>query len=278
MKIPSPSGNADSLEPVATTPAKLACAAFVGQLAEVEFRLLPESDADVVTEHLSECPNCRLFREQLDTTRELVAGSPATELTADILEVAKAELADGRIERTIKALYRIASTLDVDDADELVQETLIDAISRGTALNSVELIDALIRSARRTRSDPTVSLNDVPDHGFAAYDTDSETAELFYPDFYAEGPDVGRFVDTPNVWGYVFHMGPDDEVAASELIEVADEAIRHLPGVEKRLITLVDLDRVSFEDAAMALHLQKRCADSLEQEHSFRRLTAPRPL
>ena len=258
MLIPS-SAKANASGPVADAPAQLACAACVGQFAEVEFRLLPETDAEVVTEHLSECPDCRIFKEQLDTTRELVSGT-RPELTADVLEDAKSDLADCSIEHSVKALYRIASTLDVDDADDLVQETLADAIGRGTRLSSVELVDALIRTAGQTHSEPTVSLHDAADHGAVAYDSDSETAELFYPEFYEEGPDVGRFVDAPNVWGHVLHNAPDDHVAASETIEVADAAINELPAVEGRMITLVDVEHVAFEAAARLLDVSKRQA------------------
>ena len=90
----------------------------------------------------------------------------------------------------------------------LVQETLTNAISTGAALNSGELINALIRTANGTRSEPLVSLNDASDPDSSAYDPDSETAELFYPEFYEEGPDAGRFIDSPNVWGHMVPLAP----------------------------------------------------------------------
>jgi DNA-directed RNA polymerase specialized sigma24 family protein len=232
-------------------------------LAELEFRLLPEADAEVVTEHLSECPDCRVFNDQLHATRELLARTPTLQLTpdvADILEEAQSELADGRIEHILKGLYLVASALDVEDADELVQETLTNAISTGATLNSGELINALIRTANVTRSEPLVSLNDASDPGSSAYDPDSETAELFYPEFYEEGPDVGRFIDSPNVWGHIVPLAPEDEVATIELIEVAHSAVSALPDVPMRLITLVDIENVPFEDAARALRVPKAAA------------------
>jgi len=232
-------------------------------MADVEFRLLPEIEAAVVTEHLSQCPDCRVFKDQLDITREILAGTPTADLTPDvgeILEEAKSELADGRIENTLRGLYRVASALDVEDADELVQEVLVDAIGRGAPLNSVEFIDALIRAADGTPGEPPLSLNDAPDPGPLPYDSDSETAELFYPEFYVEGPDVGRFIDSPNVWGHMVPLAPEDEVATIELIEVAHSAVSALPDVPMRLITLVDIENVPFEDAARALHVPKAAA------------------
>jgi DNA-directed RNA polymerase specialized sigma24 family protein len=243
---------------VSVPPTEVACAACIARLAAAEYQLLPETDADVVAEHLSECPDCRLFGEQLDTTREVLAATPAPERRADLAEVleeTRSELTDGRIEQSLGRLYRVADALGVEDADELVQQTLLDAISRGATVDSGALTDSLIRAAAGKRSDPTESLEEAAEPGSAAYDPDGETAELFYPAFYEEGPDVGRFVESPNVWGHVFHFGPDEEAATIELFEVTDAAIDELPEVERRLITLVDVDSVPLEDAARALRV-----------------------
>ena len=240
----------------------LACAGCVAQLAEVEFELLPETDAEIVTEHLSQCPDCRLFKEQLDTTREILAATPAAGLTADladVLEGAQSDLDDGRNEPSLERLYRVAAALDVEDADELVQRTLLDAVSEGASLDSAGLIDTLIRTAADERGHPTESLNEA-DPDSLAYDPDSETAELFYPEFYDEGPDAGRFVDSPNDWGHVFRLAPEEEVATIELYGVTDSAIDELPDVGMRLVTLVDTAGVSLEDAARGLHVSKERA------------------
>jgi DNA-directed RNA polymerase specialized sigma24 family protein len=246
----------------------LACAACVAHLAEVEFELLPETDAEVVTEHLSQCPDCRLFKEQLDTTREILAATPAAGLTADladVLEEAQSDLDDRRNELSLERLYRVAAALDVEDADELVQRTLLDAVSEGASLDSAGLIGTLIRTAADERGHLTESLNEA-DQGSLAYDPDSETAELFYPEFYDEGPDVGRFVDSPNDWGHAFRLAPEEEVATIELYGVTDSAIDELPDVGMRLITLVDIEGVSLEDAARGLRVSKeRAAQELNR-------------
>jgi DNA-directed RNA polymerase specialized sigma24 family protein len=248
-------------------PTEFACALCVAHLAEAEYQLLPETDAEVVAEHLSECPDCRLFKEQLDTTREVLAATPAPEHRADladVLERARSELTDGRIERSLGGLYRIAAALDVEDADELVQQTLLEAIRSGATLDCGALADALIRAAAGERSDPTESLDEAAEPGSSAYDPDSEAAELFYPAFYEQGPDVGRFVESPNAWGHVSHFGPDEEAATIELFDVTDSAIDELPEVERRLITLVDVESVPLEDAATALRVGKvRAAQAL---------------
>jgi DNA-directed RNA polymerase specialized sigma24 family protein len=247
----------------AATTTGLACAVCVAHLAEAEFELLPETDAEVVTEHLSQCPDCRLFKEQLDTTREIIAATRAAGPTADqaddVLEEAQSNLADGRNELSLARLYRVAAVLDVEDADELVQQTLLDAVSEGASFDSAELIRRLTRTAAGERGHLTESLNEA-DRGSPAYDPDSETAELFYPEFYDEGPDVGRFVDSPNDWGHVFRLAPEEEVEGIELYGVTDSAIDELPDVGMRLITLVDIEGVSLGDAASGLHVSKERA------------------
>jgi DNA-directed RNA polymerase specialized sigma24 family protein len=246
----------------APTTTGLACALCVAHLAEAEFELLPETDAEVVTEHFSQCPDCRLFKEQLDMTREIIAAAPAAGLTADqadVLEEARSNLADGRNELSLARLYRVAAALDVEDTDELVQQTLLDAITEGASFDSAELIGRLTRTAADERGHLTESLNEA-DQSSLAYDPDSEPAELFYPEFYDEGPDVGRFVDSPNDWGHVFRLAPEEEVATIELYGVTDSAIDQLPDLGMRLITLVDIEGVSLEDAARGLRVSKERA------------------
>lgn len=234
----------------------LACAECVAHLAELEFQLLPEADAEVAAEHLSQCPDCRLFTEQLDSTRNILAATPAPKLTPEIADVeeSQSELADGRTEPSLERLYRVAAALGVEDADELVQQTFLDAVSHGATLDSGALIDRLIRAAPEMSGYPTESL-DQADSDSIAYDPDSETAELFYPEFYEAGPDAGRFVDSPNAWGQAFRLAPEDEVATIELFEVTDSAIDELPETGMRLITLVDIEGVSLDDAARALRV-----------------------
>jgi DNA-directed RNA polymerase specialized sigma24 family protein len=235
----------------------LACAECVAHLAEVELQLLPETDAEVVSEHLSECPDCRLFTEQLDSTRDLLAATPAPELTAEIADVLKESQSEiGESGISLERLYRVAAALDVEDADELVQQTLLDAVSEGATLDSGALIDRLTRAAGEMASHSTES-PDQADPDSIAYDPDSETAELFYPEFYEVGPDAGRFVDSPNAWGQAFRLAPEEDVATIELFGVTDSAIDELPEAGMRLITLVDIEGVSLDDAARALRVSK---------------------
>jgi DNA-directed RNA polymerase specialized sigma24 family protein len=251
-------------EQESTTMTSLACAECVAHLAEVEFQLLPETDAEVVSEHVSECPDCRLFTEQLDLTRDLLAATPAPELTAEIADVLKesqSELVDSSI--SLDRLYRVAAALDVEDADELVQQTLLDAVSEGATLDSGALINRLTRAAAEKGGHQTESLEQA-DPDSVAYDPDSDIAELFYPAFYEDGPDAGRFIDSPNAWGQALRLAPEDDVATIELFGVTDSAIDELPEAGMRLIILVDIEGVSLDNAARALRVSKtRAAQAL---------------
>lgn len=253
-------------EPATTTDFR--CAACVAQLTEAEFQLLPETDAATVTEHLSQCPDCRLFNEQLDTTREILAATPTPEVTVDLAHVlgeTGSEPADQRVEPSLDRLYRIAAALGVEDVDELVQQTLVDAIAQGAALDTGELIDRMTRTATARRGASTESLNQA-DPDTASYDPDSETAELFYPEFYEEGPDEGRFVDSPNDWGHALRLAPEAELATIELFKVTDSAIDELQDLGRRLITLVDLEGASLEDAALGSRVSnERAAQALNR-------------
>src|SRR3970282_1031047 len=81
--------------------------------------------------------------------------------------------------------------LDREDADELVQQTVPEAISAGGTLDLGDLGDRLAHTAAEQNGQATESLNE-DGNGSHVYDPDSEPGELFYPDFYHEGPDEGR--------------------------------------------------------------------------------------
>lgn len=55
-------------------------------------------------------------------------------------------------------------------------------------------------------------------------------------------------------------LQPEDDVATIELFGVTDSAIDNLPELDMRLITLVDIDGVSLEQAALGLGVRKEQA------------------
>jgi DNA-directed RNA polymerase specialized sigma24 family protein len=97
-------------------------------------------------------------------------------------------------------------------------------------------------------------------------DPDGDTAELFYPEFYAVGPDAGRHVDAPNRWGQTNTLSPDDDVLTADLYGVVDDAIARLADPLGQLVQLVDIDDVSVANAAKTLRLDENdAADALHR-------------
>jgi DNA-directed RNA polymerase specialized sigma24 family protein len=203
----------------------------------VEFDLLEDDDAEVVAEHVAGCPDCRLFTEQVDRTREIVRHVAANH-------------ADPEAERSLAQLYRAAGELDLRDVDDVVQQAAVDALGVG----SLARADEFVRAATQTGRDVD-SLDAGGDDDVESLDADSESSELFYPDFYASGPDAGRFVDAVDAWGETAHASPEDETTAVELIEVAAAALDRLPGLERQLMTLVDIEGWPLRRAADELHV-----------------------
>lgn len=239
------------------------CATCVEQLTTFQSGLLPEGDRETVSEHLTTCPDCRIFVDQVDESRRLLRSAPPSEPPVDVsLRLAEAfasSPAPGDVAGTVARLHRLATALRVDDADELVQQTLLSGLERGTGeLGYQELARRLVESAS---ADPTTA---TTAHETGAdpelLDTDSDTAELYFPDFYEEGPDLGRYVDLPNVWGGTKALSPDADYETGELFEVADRAMDQLPARTRQLVQLVDVEGFSLAQAAAGADLEEEAA------------------
>ena len=61
-------------------------------------------------------------------------------------------------------------------------------------------------------------------------DIDADRAELFFPDFYDDGPNADSWVSPPSAWPSVNRvLGPDAELQTTELYGVVDAALEQLP-------------------------------------------------
>ena len=60
------------MTPQHTHEPELHCPACIDQLTRFQTGLLPQSDTEVVREHLNSCPDCRLFADQVETVADLV--------------------------------------------------------------------------------------------------------------------------------------------------------------------------------------------------------------
>lgn len=236
------------------------CATCTEQLTTFQSGLLPESERDAVSEHLATCPQCRVFVEQLDQSRRLLGAAPPPEPPADVsrrlAEAFALSPAVTDVSDTVARLHRLATRLRVDDPDDLVQQTLLAGLERSPEpLGYADLARRLAESAFTDRTPGTTVVEAAPDP--EGLDVDSEPAKLFYPDFYEEGPDLGRHVDSPNTWGGTHALPPDEDYETGELYDVADRAMDQLPVQTRQLVQLVDVEGFSLPQAAAGVDLEE---------------------
>ncbi|WP_294568598.1 sigma factor-like helix-turn-helix DNA-binding protein [uncultured Arthrobacter sp.] len=239
------------------------CATCTDQLTSFQSGLLPEYDRETVSEHLTTCPQCRIFVDQVDQSRRLLASAPPPEPPVDVSRRIAEEFASSSattdISDIVARLHRLAMTLGVDDPDDLVQRTLLAGLERRPEqLGYTDLAHRLVESASTSRATNTTVTEAAPDPDLL--DVDSEPAELYFPDFYEEGPDLGRHVDSPNVWGRTDELSPDEDYETGELYEAADQAMDQLPAQTRQLIQLVDVEGFSLTQAAAGLDLDEESA------------------
>ena len=245
----------------------LSCTDCTDQLTAFQLELLPETEGDIVSEHLDSCPNCRIFSEQLQATAAVLEAFPQPE-TPPALAAAIASSSPARTRTDADALLpqlcQLADSLDPRNAEDLVQSTFLAAVERDPA--GLEFADLARDLADTALADEQPETRGLDQFGLgtttSTLDPDGDTAELFYPDFYNEGPDIGRFVDSPGVWGRTNVLTPEEYYSTTELYGVVDQALDQLPAPLGQLIQLVDIDRLSLADAAAALRLTRDDATS----------------
>jgi DNA-directed RNA polymerase specialized sigma24 family protein len=256
-------------------PNTLSCAGCTNQLTRFQTGLFAEADAAVVQEHLDSCPNCRLFSDQIDAVVDFVgSGEPVDvpESVSSLLDdfMASTVHQPGDVTRTIGSLCRLADSLDPNNAEDLVQQTLLAALEDDPGRLELSVLAQNLTDRAFGDSGPTLRSLDEYETRTESRDTgpdpDGDTAELFYPDFYADGPDAGRHVDAPNRWGQTNTLSPDDDVLTAEMYGVVNDAIARLADPLGQLVQLVDIDDVSVANAAKTLRLDENdAADALQR-------------
>ncbi|MEZ5165021.1 MAG: zf-HC2 domain-containing protein [Acidimicrobiales bacterium] len=227
----------------------LVCIECIAQLTRYQTGLLPDDDTEVVDEHLAGCPDCRLFSEQLDATRDFLGDLPAPDLPESLSAFEHSS------DAVMAGLYRLANRIDPDNASDLVQTTLLAALETGDGSLDLPTLARNLVAAAGANPEPTIGSLQQTDDKVDSEDPDADTAELFYPDFYADGPDAGRFVDAPVAWGERQVLRPDDDVVATELFGIVDDALDGFPSPLGELVALVDIDGLSVESAAETIGL-----------------------
>jgi DNA-directed RNA polymerase specialized sigma24 family protein len=191
--------------------------------------------------------------DQLRSTVAVLGSRPDVEVP-DSLRAMVADTQGDRAEALtaqLPHLYALANALDANAADDLVQETLTSALADpDTDTTGSGLAATLTRLA--AEGGPDVDSPAVPTAGS---DPDADEAELFYPDFYTDGPDAGAWVESPVAWGEARVLRPEDDLVTTEAYGVVDAALAELDPIDVGLVTLVDIEGAPFSRAVRELDL-----------------------
>lgn len=259
----------------ASSAAALSCVEYTRELTQFQLELLDEADAEVAQQHLYACPNCRLFTQQVEVVTNLVGDGEPPSLPDSLTRLLN-DIANGAADKPrdpgdiARLLFGLAQSLAPHDAEDLVQQTLLTAFQERPG--ELDLLALARDLADHAFGEPGAAVRSLDDYRTrverrtADLDSDADTAELFYPDFYDIGSDAGRHVDAPNQWGRTNTLSPDDEVFATDLYGVVDDAIGRLADTLGQLVQLVDVNDVSLVNAAHMLRLdQVDAADALHR-------------
>jgi DNA-directed RNA polymerase specialized sigma24 family protein len=231
----------------------LTCQAAVHAASDQLAGLLSNAERGALEDHLDGCESCSCLMDQLRSTVALLGSRPEVHVP-DSLRAMVAHTGDDRAEALtaqLPHLYALATALDANAADDLVQETLTSALADpDTDTTGSGLAAALTRLA--AERGPDVESLAVPTAGS---DPDADEAELFYPDFYTDGPDAGAWVDPPVAWGESRVLGPEDDLVTTETYGAVDAALAELDPIDAGLVTLVDIEGAPFSRAVLDLDL-----------------------
>jgi DNA-directed RNA polymerase specialized sigma24 family protein len=231
----------------------LTCHAAVHAASDQLAGLLSDAERDALEDHLADCDNCSCLMDQLRSTVAVLGSRPEVQVP-DSLRAMVAHTEGDRAEALaaqLPHLYTLANALDANAADDLVQATLTSALADpDTDTTGSGLAAALTRLA--AEGGPDVESPAVPTAGS---DPDADAAELFYPDFYTDGPDAGAWVDSPVAWGEARVLRPEDDLVTTEAFGVVDAALAELDPIDAGLVTLVDIEGAPFNQAVLELDL-----------------------
>jgi DNA-directed RNA polymerase specialized sigma24 family protein len=202
-------------------------------------------------DHLAGCDSCSNLMDQLRSTVAVLGARPDV---SDSLRSMMTHTVGDRAEALtaqLPHLYALANALDANAADDLVQETLTSALADPEADTTGSVLAAALERLAAERG-PDVESPAIPTAGS---DPDADEAELFYPDFYTDGPDAGAWVDPPVAWGEAFVLRPDDDLVTTEAYGVVDAALAELDPIDAGLVTLVDIEGAPFSRAVLELGL-----------------------
>ncbi len=230
----------------------LTCQAAVHAASDQLAGLLSDAERSPVEVHLAGCDSCSCLMDQLRTTVAVMGSRAEAQIPDSFLAMVhdKGGRADA-LKAQLPRLYALANALDANAADDLVQETLTSALTDPDVdTTGPALAAALTRLAAERGPDL-----ESPVAPTAGSDPDADEAELFYPDFYTDGPDAGAWVDSPVAWGEARVLGPANGLVTTEAYGVVDTALAELDRIDAALVTLVDIEGAPFGRAVLELGL-----------------------
>ena len=238
----------------------LSCQAAVHAASHQLTGLLSDAERGALEDHLAGCDTCSCLVDQLRSTVAILASRPEVQVPDSLRAmVANARVAAPRHSpRSCRVSTHSPKALDANAADDLVQETLTSALADPDAdTTGSGLVAALMRLADERR--PDVESPAVPTAGS---DPDADEAELFYPDFYTDGPEAGAWVESPVAWGEARMLRPEDDVVTTEAYSVVDAALAELDPIDAGLVTLVDIEGAPFSRAVLERPALRRGAQT----------------
>jgi hypothetical protein len=177
----------------------LTCQAAVRAASDHLAGLLSDTERGALEDHLAGCDGCSNLMDQLRSTVAVLGVRPEVQVPDSLHSMATVSGGDRAEALTAQLphLYALANALDANAADDLVQETLTSALADPDADTTGSVLAAALERLAAGRG-PYVESPAIPIPGS---DPDADEAELFYPDFYTDGPDAGAWVDPPVAWG-----------------------------------------------------------------------------
>ena len=231
----------------------LTCQAAVRAASDQLAKLLSDDERGALEEHLAGCDSCSILMDQLYRTVAVLGSRPEVQIPGSL----RAMVADveGDCAEAVTAqlphLYAIANALNADAADDLVQETLTSALADLDADTTASGLAGALTRLAAVRG-PVLESPAVPTAGS---DPDADAAEVYFSEFYTEGPDAGAWVDPPVAWGEARVLPPEDDVVTADEYAAVDAALAELDPIDAGLVTLVDIEGAPFSQAVIELDL-----------------------
>lgn len=244
--------------------AHVSCSRIVSIASDYLDGVLPPEERAEVDAHLEGCDSCPLHLAQLRTTikilgerpdvvvpdelRQMLADMSATESLADVAAQAATDHTG--------YLLGLARAFRPEAPQDAIQSTWLSALNEGPEAFTRERLTQLLLA----QDDGDNDMRSWNDHDGGAdrtveqLDVDADSAELFYPAFYLEGPDAGAWIDPPNAWpNHNRILGPETDLTTTELYGVVDDALGDLSPLQATAVSLVDFDGETSESAATTL-------------------------